>query len=124
MTELSGTHQAALAWRRPGVRVPSGPLLLPIDLQVKCGRAPQDRYTLQPYLTTVGTTPEEHVFQCMRGMVPHPGDHVGIGVQRDLHGSVVEEFLDELGVHVASHQQGRAGMTQARIAPKAAQRIV
>jgi hypothetical protein len=30
MTELSGTHQAALAWRRPGVRVPSGPLLLPI----------------------------------------------------------------------------------------------
>ena len=62
-------------------------------------------------LTTIETVLGEHSFHRTRGMASHPRDHVGIGVQRDGHGSVAQEFLDVLGVHVAS-QQRRTGMTQ------------
>ena len=63
-------------------------------------------------LTTIETVLGEHAFHRARGMASHPGDHVGIGVQRDGHGSVAQEFLDVLGVHVAGEQQRRAGMTE------------
>jgi hypothetical protein len=69
---------------------------------------------LDDSLTTVGTVLREHVFHCTCGMVSHPGDHVGIGVERDRYGGVSEELLDVLGVHVASEQQRRAGVTQNR----------
>ena len=45
-------------------------------------------------------------------MVAHPGDHVGIGVERDRHGGVAQEFMDIRGVDVANEQQRRAGVTQ------------
>jgi hypothetical protein len=53
-------------------------------------------------LTTVGATLGEYVFHRTRGMVSHPWDHVGIGVQRDRHGGMAQEFLDVLGVYVAA----------------------
>ena len=37
---------------------------------------------------------------------------MGIGVERDRHGGVAQEFVDIFGVHIANEQQRRAGVTQ------------
>jgi hypothetical protein len=41
-------------------------------------------------------------------VVSHPGDHVGIGVERDRHGGVAQELLDVFGVDVSEQKQRRA----------------
>ena len=61
-----------------------------------------DRQTSQPCLTTVGATLGEYVLHRTRGMVSHPWNHVGTGVQCDRHGGVAQQFLDVLGVYITA----------------------
>ena len=69
-------------------------------------------FFLDDSLTKVGATLGEYVLHRTRGMVSHPWDHVGIGVQRNRHSSMAQEFLDVLWVYIAAQQQRRAGVTQ------------
>ena len=67
---------------------------------------------LDDSLTKVGATLGEYVLHRTRGMVSHPWDHVGIGVQRNRHSSMAQEFLDVLWVYIAAQQQRRARVAQ------------
>ena len=93
-------HLAAFARRRSGVRIPSAPLWKYGDLQVERSEIKKDWVLSQPFLTTVEAALGEYVFHDTCGMVSHPRDHVRIGVQRDRHGGVAQEFLDVLGMYV------------------------
>jgi hypothetical protein len=86
--------EAAFARRRSGVRILSAPPSKSANLQVKRGGPRKAHYISQSSLTTVGAALGEYVLHRTHGMVAHPGDHVGIGVERDRHGSVAQEFLD------------------------------
>src|SRR5215213_2601151 len=52
------------------------------------------------------------LLQCLRGLLLHVGQEVGVDVKGDAYGGVAEHLGDDLGVHVLGEQQRGAGVAE------------